>query len=117
VNQSRLKGDEVPSVTEGEAQERAELATDIAYEIFPDRYFSEALPALGGMNSWAQQRLGWLLFPSTLCDAATTAAAQATLARGTLPEDLRTAVAGNAAITSEVLASRRCCTPPFVPRA
>lgn len=84
---------------------------------YRDRYFGEALPALGGMNSWAQQRLGRLLFPSTLCDVATAAAAQASLARRTLPEDLRNAVAESAAIIGEVIASRRCCSPPSLPYA
>lgn len=47
---------------------------------YRSRYFGEALHALAGMSSWAQERLGRLLFPSTLCDAATVAAAQAALA-------------------------------------
>jgi len=79
---------------------------------YRSRYFGEALHALAGMSSWAQQRLGRLLFPSTLCDAATVAAAQATLASRTLPEDLRNAVAGQAAIIREVIASRGDTEPP-----
>jgi hypothetical protein len=60
------------------------------------------------MSSWARQRLGRLLFPSTLCDAATVEAAQAALASRTLPEDLRNAVAEQTAIIREVIASRGC---------
>ena len=73
---------------------------------YRSRYFAEALPALAAMGGWAQERLGRLLFPSTLCDAATVAAAQAALASRTLPEDLRNAVAEQTAITREVIASR-----------
>jgi hypothetical protein len=56
----------------------------------------------GGLGS----RLGRLLFPSTLRDAATVAAAQTALASGALPEDLRNAVAEQTAIIREVIASR-----------
>jgi aminopeptidase N len=73
---------------------------------YRSRYFGEALHALAGMSSWAQERLGRLLFPSTLCDAATMAGAQAVLASGPLPEDLRNAVAEQTAIIREVIASR-----------
>jgi hypothetical protein len=69
-------------------------------------YFGEALPALAGMSGWPQQRLGRLLFPSTLCDAATVAAAQAALAGAAMPEDLRNAVAEQTAIIREVIAAR-----------
>jgi aminopeptidase N len=75
---------------------------------YRSRYFGEALHALAGMSSWAQQRLGRLLFPSTLCDAATVEAAQAAPASRTLPEDLRNAVAEQTAIIHEVIASRGC---------
>ena len=78
---------------------------------YRSRYFGEALPALGGMSSWAQGRLGRLLFPSTLYDAATVAAAQAVLASRTLPEDLRNAIAEQTAIIREVTASRGCYSP------
>jgi aminopeptidase N len=74
---------------------------------YRSRYFGEALPALAGMSSWPQERLGRLLFPSTLCDAATVAAAQAALASKTLPGDLRDAVAEQTAITRQVIASRQ----------
>jgi aminopeptidase N len=73
---------------------------------YRSRYFGEALHALAGMSSWPQERLGRLLFPSTLCDAATVAAAQAALASRALPEDLRNAVAEQTAIIREVIASR-----------
>ena len=73
---------------------------------YRSRYFGEALPALAGMSSWAQERLGRLLYPSTLCDAATVTAAQAALASRALPEDLRNAVAEQTAIIGEVIASR-----------
>ena len=49
---------------------------------YRSRCFGEALHALGEMSSWAQGRLGRLLFPSTLYDAATVAAAQTVLAAG-----------------------------------
>jgi aminopeptidase N len=74
---------------------------------YRDRYFGEALDALAGMGSWAQERLGRLLFPSTLRDAATEQAAQAVLAGRDLPADLRSAVAEQAAVTREVMAARR----------
>jgi aminopeptidase N len=74
---------------------------------YRSRYFGEALPALAGMSSWPQERLGRLLFPSTLCDAATVAAAQAALASKTLPGDLRDAVAEQTAITRQAIASRQ----------
>jgi aminopeptidase N len=73
---------------------------------YRSRYFGEALPALAGMSSWPQERLGRLLFPSTLCDAATVAAAQTVLASTDLPEDLRNAVAEQTAIIREVIAAR-----------
>jgi aminopeptidase N len=73
---------------------------------YRSRYFGEALPALAGMSGWPQQRLGRLLFPSTLCDAATVAAAQAALASLAMPEDLRNAVAEQTAIIREVIAAR-----------
>jgi aminopeptidase N len=73
---------------------------------YRSRYFGEALHALAGMSSWPQERLGRLLFPSTLCDAATVAAAQAALASGTLPEHLRNAVAEQTAITRKVITAR-----------
>jgi aminopeptidase N len=73
---------------------------------YRSRYFGEALHALAGMSIWAQRRLGGLLFPSTLCDAATVTAAQAALASRSLPEDLRNAVAEQTAIIGEVAASR-----------
>ena len=63
------------------------------------------------MSVWAQGRLGGLLFPSTLCDAATVIAAQATLASRTLPESLRNAVAEQTAIIREVAASRGRYSP------
>lgn len=72
---------------------------------YRSRYFGEALPALAGMSSWAQERLGRLLFPSTLCDAATVTAAKAALASRALPEELRNAVAEQTAIIREVIAS------------
>jgi aminopeptidase N len=78
---------------------------------YQSRYFGEALPALAGMNGWAQGRLGELLFPSTLCDAATVAAAQDVLASGTMPQDLRNAVAEQTAITREVIMARGCGSP------
>ncbi len=73
---------------------------------YRSRYFGEALPALARMGGWAQERLGRLLFPSTLCDGETVAAARAALASETLPEDLRNAVAEQAAIIGEVITSR-----------
>lgn len=73
---------------------------------YRSRYFDEALDALAGMGSGAQERLGRLLFPSTLCDAATVAAAQAVLVGRALPDDLRNAVAEQAAVMREVIASR-----------
>jgi aminopeptidase N len=78
---------------------------------YRSRYFGEALHALAGMSSWAQTRLGRLLFPSTLCDAATVAAAQAALASKTLPQDLRNAVAEQTAMIREVITSRGCYSP------
>jgi len=63
------------------------------------------------MSIWAQGRLGGLLFPSTLCDAATVTAAQATLASRTLPDDLRNAVAEQTAIIGEVVTSRGRYSP------
>jgi aminopeptidase N len=62
------------------------------------RYFAEAVPALTQMGSWAQHRLGRLLFPSTLRDATTITAAEAALASRTLPVDLRNAIAEQTAI-------------------
>jgi aminopeptidase N len=82
---------------------------------YRSRYFGEALHALAAMSSWAQERLGRLLFPSTLCDAATVAAAQAALASMSLPEDLRNAVAEQTAILREVIASRGCSSPSLSP--
>jgi aminopeptidase N len=73
---------------------------------YRSRYFGEALPALAAMSGWAQERLGRLLFPSTLCDAATTAAAQAALASACLPKDLQHAVAEQTAILAQVIACR-----------
>jgi hypothetical protein len=73
---------------------------------YRSRYFGEALPALAGMSGWPQQRLGRLLFPSTLCDAATVAAAQAALAGAAMPADLGNAVAEQTAIIREVMAAR-----------
>ena len=78
---------------------------------YRSRYFGEALHALAGMSIWAQGRLGGLLFPSTLCDAATVTAAQATLASRTLPDDLRNAVAEQTAIIGEVVTSRGRYSP------
>lgn len=78
---------------------------------YRSRYFGEALHALAGMSNWAQQQLGRLLFPSTLCDAATVAAAQAALASTALPQDLRNAVAEQTAIIREVITSRGCYSP------
>lgn len=69
------------------------------------RYFAEALPALTEMGNWAQQRLGRLLFPSTLRDDATITAAEAVLANATLTEDLRNAIAEQTAILREATAS------------
>jgi aminopeptidase N len=74
---------------------------------YRSRYFGEALPALAGMSNWPQERLGRLLFPSTLCDAATLAAAEAALATKLWPQDLRDAVAEQTAITRQVIASRQ----------
>ena len=73
---------------------------------YRSRYFDDALHALAGMSSWPQQRLGRLLFPSTLCDEATVAAAQTALASSALPEDLHNAVAEQTAIIREVIAAR-----------
>jgi len=70
---------------------------------YRDRYFADALPALSQMGSWARERLGRLLFPSTLRDCATIAAAEAALASTTLPPDLRNAVADQAAIIGQVI--------------
>jgi hypothetical protein len=83
---------------------------------YRSRYFGEALPELSGTGSWPQQRLGSLLYPSTLCDAATVAAAQAALASTNLPEDLRNTVAEQTAIIRGVIAARGCC-PPALPQA
>jgi hypothetical protein len=73
---------------------------------YRSRYFGEPLDVRAGMGNWPQERLGRLLFPSTLCGAATVAAAQAALASGTWPDDLRTAVAEQAAVVREVIAAR-----------
>jgi aminopeptidase N len=73
---------------------------------YRSRYFGEALPALAEMSTWPQGRLGRLLFPSTLCDAATVAAAENALAGRALPEDLRDAVAEQTAIIREVITAR-----------
>ncbi|MGH3191461.1 MAG: hypothetical protein ACRDPY_43115 [Streptosporangiaceae bacterium] len=67
------------------------------------------------MSNWAQQRLGRLLFPSTLCDAATEAAAAAVLASTSLPDHLRNAVAGQTAIIGEVITSRGDCSSRSLP--
>jgi aminopeptidase N len=83
---------------------------------YRSRYFGEALQELSGTGSWPQQRLGSLLYPSTLCDAATVAAAQAALARTNLPEDLRNTVAEQTAIIRGVIAARGSC-PPALPQA
>ncbi len=121
------------SVTEGEARERAELLADIAYEVFLDLAATparsrtrvtfrclrpdadtfaeldlaetgsvtlngELLPAPDG----GRVRLGGLAAQN----AATVAAAQAALAGSTLPDDLRNAVAEQAAILGKVIAAR-----------
>jgi aminopeptidase N len=84
---------------------------------YRSRYFGEAVPVLAGMSSWTQQRFGRLLFPSTLCDAATeaAAAAAAVLASTSLPDDLRNAVAEQTTIIGEVIASREGCSSPSLP--
>jgi aminopeptidase N len=82
---------------------------------YRSRYFGEAVPVLAGMSSWTQQRFGRLLFPSTLCDAATEAAAAAVLASTSLPNDLRNAVAEQTTIIGEVIASRGGCSSPSLP--
>jgi aminopeptidase N len=73
---------------------------------YRSRYFGEALPALATMSNWPQERLGRLLFPSTLCDAATVAAADAVLASTAWPEDLRNAIAEQTAIIREIITAR-----------
>ena len=78
---------------------------------YRSRYFGEGLHALAAMSSWAQERLGRLLYPSTLCDAATVAAAQAALASRPWPEELRNAVAEQTAIIREVIAARGYHSP------
>jgi aminopeptidase N len=74
---------------------------------YRSRYFGEALPALATMSNWPQERLGRLLFPSTLCDAATVAAADAVLASTAWPEDLRNAIAEQTAIIREIITARK----------
>jgi aminopeptidase N len=78
---------------------------------YRNRYFSEALPVLAGMSSWAQERLGQLMFPSTLRDTDTVTAARTALASRTWPADLRNAVAQQTAILAEVITSRQCSPP------
>ena len=77
-----------------------------------NRYFSEALPVLAGMSSWAQERLGQLMFPSTLRDTDTVTAARTALASKTWPADLRNAVAQQTAVLAEVITSRQYSAPP-----
>ena len=79
---------------------------------YRSRYFGEALDALAGMSSWPQERLGRLLFPPTLCDPITVAAAQAALASQALPADLRDAIAEQTAIIREVITARGRCEVP-----
>jgi aminopeptidase N len=77
---------------------------------YRDRYFAEALPALGRLETRLQHRLGRLLFPSTLADAATIKAAEAAAADQSVTEMLRVTVAEEATTMRRVLRSR--CTEP-----
>jgi aminopeptidase N len=71
---------------------------------YRDRYFTQALPALGPRQQWSKARLSRLLFPVTLVSEATIEAANA----AEPPDDvLRLAVAEQATIMRRRLAARQ----------
>ena len=72
---------------------------------YRDRYFTEALPALGGRDSRHAQRLASTLYPSTLADAETIRATDAAL-EGDLPAAVRIALIQQKALLQQVLAAR-----------
>jgi hypothetical protein len=70
------------------------------------RYFSEALPALAGLDSRRVQRLGRLLYPATLADAATIAATDEAVERSDLSPTLRMTLLDQRTILEQVRAAR-----------
>jgi aminopeptidase N len=77
---------------------------------YRERYFTQALPALCGLEASIAGLLTRLLFPATLADAATIAGADAALGHDGLGEPVRTALLEQRAILRLVLAARASAT-------
>jgi aminopeptidase N len=73
---------------------------------YRDRYFTEALPAVGRREVSMAGPLARLLYPATLADPATIAATDAALARYMISEPLRMALLEEQAILRQILAAR-----------
>jgi aminopeptidase N len=72
---------------------------------FRDRYFAEAVPVAMTIPGRTGERLARLLFPATLADSATIAAAEAALAAGTLDDTRRLVLAEELATLRRVHAA------------
>jgi aminopeptidase N len=75
----------------------------IAYR---ERYFTEALHALGEHDSRSAQRLASTLYPSTLIDAETIRLTDAALERADVPQAIRFALIEQKALLQQVLVAR-----------
>lgn len=75
-----------------------------------DRYFTEALPAVGDRDNRTAQRLARLLYPATLADPATIAATDAALRNGGLSTAVRMVVLEQRAILQQVIEARAAAT-------
>ena len=71
-----------------------------------DRYFTEALPAVGDRDSRTAQRLARLLYPAILADPATIAATDAALRNGGLSAAVRMVVLEQRAVLQQVIEAR-----------
>ncbi len=101
-----LVGDETPRMAEAHARGIWAAGQEQILEPWRDRYFAEALPALAGLDSRRAQRLGRLLYPAILTDAATVAATDEALERNNLSKVLRMTLLDQRTILEEVRVAR-----------
>ena len=84
---------------------------------FRARYFTEALPALDGRETFTMRRLAGALYPVTMAGPATLAATAAALERGGLSRNLRLALLDQETIMRAVIAARSAPRRGWLPRA
>jgi aminopeptidase N len=84
---------------------------------FLERYFTEALPALDGRETFTMRRLAGALYPVTLAGPATLAATAAALERGGLSRRLRLALLDQETIMRSVIAARAAPRRGWLSRA